>query len=342
MKALSSSVWLALAGAVAASSPVAADSISDYYKGKTVTVVVGFSAGGGADLWARFFARHIGNHIPGKPNVIVQNMTGGSGFRAINYVYGQAPQDGTRLLLPSVAISTAKALGTPNVSWDTLKFNWLGNLTRDAQSCVASARSGIRSIREATTRQIIFGSDGAGNSTGQHPKVLAALFGYKLKIVTGYQGTAQVRVAMEAGEVEAVCSLWASSALGPQRADMDSGKLVPIVQMGSTKHAIFGAAPTVYELTGNKADIQLMKFIFGPGEISRPIGVGPGVPADRVAALRAAFWAAANAPELKADAAKTRLVVDPMDWKETVAAYRDVVDVPESVVARGKELIGRR
>jgi tripartite-type tricarboxylate transporter receptor subunit TctC len=342
MKTLSTALRLSLAGLVAAASPAAAaDDIADYYKGRTVTVVVGYSAGGGADLWARFFSRHIGNHIPGKPNVIVQNLTGGSGFRAISYVYGVGPQDGTHILLPTVAISTAKALGMPNVDWDTLKLNWLGNLTKDAQSCVASGRSGIRSIREAAKRQIIFGSDGASNSTGQHPKVLSRLFDYKVKIVTGYGGTSQVRLAMETGEVEAVCSLWASSALGPQRGDMESGKLVPIVQMGSSKHAIFGAAPTVYELTESKEDRMLMRFVFGPGEISRPYGVGPGVSADRVAALRAAFWAAANSPELKADAAKNRLFVNPMDWKETVAAFRAVLDVPETVVARAREMIGR-
>src|SRR4029078_744257 len=113
--------------------PAAADPVSDFYRGKTVSLIVGYSAGGRADLWARFIARHLGRHIPGNPNVIVQNMPGGSGLAAVNYVYNAVPQHGTRLILPSVIVPTAAAMGMPNVRWDTLKFNWLGNLVRDAQ-----------------------------------------------------------------------------------------------------------------------------------------------------------------------------------------------------------------
>jgi tripartite-type tricarboxylate transporter receptor subunit TctC len=312
--------------------PAAADPVADFYKGKTVSLIIGYSAGGGADLWARFIARHLGRHIPGNPSVIVQNMPGGSGLAAVNHVYNTVPQDGMRIILPS-------AMGMPNVRWDTLKFKWLGNLARDAQSCVASGRSGIKSIADAREREIIFGSDGATNTTGQHPRLLATLFGYRLKIITGYTGTGQIRLAMESGEVEAVCSVWASSLLGPQRADVDSGRLVPIVQMGTKKHPIFGNAPMIYDLTPSKQDLQLMKFVFSPAEISRPLAVGPDTPADRVAALRDAFWAMAHSPELKADAEKQQLVVDPMDWKETEAALRDALALPEDVVARAREMM---
>jgi tripartite-type tricarboxylate transporter receptor subunit TctC len=321
------------------SAPAAADSVADFYKGKTVFIVVGYSAGGGADLWARFIARHLGNHIPGRPNVIVQNMPGGSGLTSVNHVYNIVPQDGTRIILPTVTVPTAAAMGMTNVRFDTLKFKWLGNVARDAQSCVASGRSGVKSIAEAKTRDIVLGSDGATNSTSQHPRLLAALLGYKLKIITGYPGTAQVRLAMEAGEVEGVCSMWASSLLGPQRADVDSGKLVPIVQMGSKKLPIFGNSPTVYELTQNEQDLQVMRFVFGPGEISRPLAVGPGTPPDRVAALRDAIWEMAHSPELKADADKQQLVIDPMDWKETEAAFREVLAIPENVVARARQML---
>ena len=319
--------------------PAAADSVADFYKGKTVYIVIGYSAGGGADLWARFVARHLGNHIPGKPSVIVQNMPGGSGLTSVNHVYNIVPQDGTRIIMPTVTVPTAAAMGMTNVNFETLKFKWLGNVARDAQSCVASDRSGVKSIAEASKREIVLGSDGATNSTSQHPRLLAALLGYKLKIITGYPGTAQVRLAMEAGEVEGVCSMWASSLLGPQRADVDSGKLIPIVQMGSKKLPIFANAPMVYELTQNQQDLQLMRFVFGPGEISRPLAVGPGTPPDRVAALRDAVWAMAHSPELKADADKQKLVVDPMDWKETEAAFREVLSIPENVVARAREML---
>jgi tripartite-type tricarboxylate transporter receptor subunit TctC len=282
-------------------------------------------------------ARHLGRHIPGKPNVIVQNMPGGSGFRAINHVYAVAPQDGTSIILPSVSAPTAKALGRTNVRWDTLKFRWLGNLTRDAQGCMASGKSGVTSIVEAKKRLLIVGSDGESNSTAQHPRLLSHLFDYKIKMVTGYRGTSKVRLAMEGGEVEAVCSIWASSAMGPQRADVESGRLVPIVQMGTKKHAIFGKAPLVYELTQDEDTLKLMRFVFGPGEISRPFAVGPGVPEARVAALRKAFWDAATSPELRTDAKKRNLIVDPMGWEETEAALRAALDVSPEVIARARK-----
>jgi tripartite-type tricarboxylate transporter receptor subunit TctC len=331
---------VAFAGMTIVAHPAGADPVADFYKGKTVSVVVGFAAGGGADLWGRFFAKHIGNFIPGKPNVIVQNLTGASGFAAVNSVYNVGPHDGTRILMPTVSAPTAKALGYPNVRWDTLKFQWLGNLVKDAPACVASGRSGIKSITEAKTRQIIFGSDGASNSTSGHPRTLAALLGYKIKIIVGYSGTSRVRLAMDKGEVDAVCSFWASSALGPQRADMDSGKLVPIVQMGEAKYPIFGNAPTAYSLARNQEDLQVMHFVFGPSEISRPAGVSPKVPHDRVEALRKAFWDAANSDEMKADAKKLHLVIGPVGWKETTEAFRKLLDVPPSVVERARTILG--
>jgi len=342
MKPLKNSAALAaIAGAIAVAPPAAADPIADFYSKKNVTIIVGYSAGGGADLWARFLARHLGKHIPGKPNVIVQNMPGGSGFRAINHVYAVAPQDGTRLILPSVSAPTAAALGKKGVRWDTLKFRWLGNLTRDAQSCMASGKSGVKSIADAKKHVLIIGSDGESNTTAQHPRMLNKLFGYKIKMVTGYRGTAKVRLAMEKGEVEAVCSIWASSAMGPQRGDVEAGRLVPIVQMGTKKQAIFGNAPLVYDLTRDKEVLQVMRFIFGPSEISRPFAVGPGTPEARVAALRASFWAAATSPELRVDAKKRHLFVNPMGWQETEAAFREMLNVTPAVIARAKKAISK-
>jgi tripartite-type tricarboxylate transporter receptor subunit TctC len=331
----------AFAATIALAQGAAADSVADFYKNHTINIVVGYPPGGGADLWARFFAPHFSKHIPGKPNVIVQNMPGGSGFRAINYVYAVGPQDGTNLILPSVSAPTAKALGAKGVRWDTLKFRWLGNLARDAQACMASGRSGIKSIVEGTKRELIVGSVGESNTTAQHPRLLHNLLGYKLKLITGYNGTAPIRIAMERGEVDVVCSIWASSALGPQRGDIESGSLVPIVQMGTKKAPIFGSAPLVYDLTRDETALKIMRFTFAPAEISRPFAVGPQVPEDRVAALRAAFWAAANSPELRADAEKKKMVIDPMDWKETEAGFRAALDVTPEIVERAKKAIAQ-
>jgi tripartite-type tricarboxylate transporter receptor subunit TctC len=204
---------------------------------------------------------------------------------------------------------------------------------------MASGRSGIKSILDGKTRELIVGSVGVSNTTAQHPRLLHNLFGYKIRLVTGYSGTAKVRLAMEHGEVDVVCSIWATSAMGPQRGDVESGRLVPIVQMGSKKAAIFGNAPLVYDLTKDATALKVMRFMFGPAEISRPYGVGPNVPKDRVAALRKAFWDAANSAELRDDAKKRHLIVDPMDWQETEAAFRAVLDVSPEIIARATRAI---
>jgi tripartite-type tricarboxylate transporter receptor subunit TctC len=284
-------------------------------------------------------ARHIGRYIPGEPNVIVNNMPGAGGFRAVNYVYTVAPKDGTVMILPTTSAISAPKMGIPNVRWDTFKFQWIGNLTRDVSGCVASGKSGIKTIREAKSRQIIFGADGQDDPASHQPRLLQKLLGYKTKIIMGYKGTGPAYMALEIGEIDARCSVWASQAMGSKKADFESGKLVPIMQTGSKKAAIFGDAPMIYELARNDDDLKLMRFLFGGMEISRPFAVPPGVPAERVAALREAFWKAAHSDHLLAEAKRLKLIIDPMTGKETEAALRASLDVSADVVERAKPLI---
>jgi tripartite-type tricarboxylate transporter receptor subunit TctC len=339
MRPFAVAACIAAAGVLGFAPAASADAVADFYKGKNVTVVVGYAAGGGADLWGRFFARHIGRYIPGQPNVIVQNMPGSGGFRSVNYVYNVAPKDGTVLILPTTSAISAPKMGIPNVRWDTFKFQWIGNLTRDVSGCAASGRSGIKSIREATKRLIIFGADGQDDPASHQPRLLQKLLGYKTKIVMGYKGTGPAFMALEIGEIDARCSVWASQAMGNKRADFESGKLVPIMQTGSKKAAIFGDAPLIYELARNDDDLRVMRFLFGAIEISRPFATPPGVPADRLAALRAAFWKAAKSDHLLAEAKRLQLVIDPMTGEETEAALRASIDMPADVVKRAKAMI---
>jgi len=329
----------ALACAVALAHPAAADEIADFYKGKNVSIVVGYAAGGGADLWSRFMARHLGEFLPGKPNVIVRNMPGAGGFSAVNYVYNVGAQDGTSIILPTTSAIAAPAMGIPNVRWDTFKFHWIGNLTQDVSGCVASGKSGVKSIRDATSREIIFGADGTDDPASHQPRALRNLLGYKTKIIAGYKGTGPAFMALEIGEIDARCSVWASQAAGAKKADIESGKLVPIMQTGSKKHPIFGDAPMIYDLARNEDDLKLLKFLFGPIAISRPFAAPPGVPAARVAALRDAFWKAAHSEKLKAEGEKLKLIIDPMTGEDTEAALRASLDVPQDIVARAKQLI---
>jgi tripartite-type tricarboxylate transporter receptor subunit TctC len=332
----------AAAAALAIATAAATPADAQFYKDKTVTVVVGYTAGGGADVFGRLLARHLGDHLPGKPTVIVQNMPGAGGFKAVNNVYNTDPQDGTRIVMTSSSHPTAPKMGNKGARWDFFRFRWLGNLTRDVAGCVASGRSGIRSIEEAKTREIIFGASGKSAPSAQQPQAMGAVLGYKTRVIAGYKGTAGSRLAMEKGEIDATCAFWASLILGPQKQDVASGKLVPIVQLSAKGHPAFGAAPKVYDLARTEEDRQVLHFIYGATEISRPFAAPPRTPEARVVELRKAFWAAVTSPGLKADAERQKLILEPMDWKDTEAAFRSFLDVPQKVIDRAKQVLGQK
>jgi tripartite-type tricarboxylate transporter receptor subunit TctC len=330
---------VALAGALAMAPPAGADAVADFYKDRTVTITIGFAPGGGADTFARFLSRHLAAHLPGKPNVIIQHMPGAGGLTALNHIYNTGPADGSRTILTSPSHTLAQVISGKNVRYDLLKMSVIGTLTQDTSSCAASGRSGIKTILEGRKREIIVGATGPNSSAAQQSWLLANLLGLKVKVVTGYRGTGPIRLAMETGEVEVVCAFWASQALGRQKADVESGKLVPIVQMGSKPHPALGKAPVAYDLAKSDEDRRLMRVILGTTELSRPFLAPPGVPAGRVAALRTAFWAAVNAPDAQADAKRMRIIVDPLGWKETVAGLRESLGAPKAVVERAKKAI---
>ena len=314
-----------------------ADAVRDFYKDKTVSLVIGFGAGGGADEFANYLARHLARFIPGRPTVIVQNMPGAGGLTALGSLYNAGPFDGTRIMLTSPSHTLAQIVGSKSVRYDILKMNVLGTLTQDTQACAASGRSGFRSITEASSKELIVGATGASSTAAQHARLLANLLGYKLRIIIGYQGTAQMRLAMETGETSAACALWASQALGAQKQDYESGKLVPIVQMGSKPHPVFGKAPVAYDLAKNDEQRRVMRIVFGTTELSRPLVAPPNVPAERVAALRDAFWKALRSPEAIADAKRVKLIIDPLDWQKTTDELREIMTMPTAIVDRARK-----
>jgi len=320
--------------ATAFSGAASADAVADFYKGKNVSIVIGYAPGGGADLFGRFMARHLGKFIPGQPNIIVQNMPGAGGLNAVNHVYNVARKDGSIITTMTSTLAIDPFLGNKKARWDTLKFNWIGSLTKDPPGCLASARSGVKSIKEAREKQIIFGGSGPSALSSQHPTAMRNIFGLKIKVVTGYTGTASIRQAMETGEADAGCSIYASQAMGQLKGDIEAGRLVPIVQMGSKKHPIFGDAPLVYDLARNDEERRLARFVYGLAELSRPVAVPPGVPAERVEALRNAFQQMVQSPEVAADAARLNIIIDPMNAKETAEVFREVLSTPREIVER--------
>ena len=329
----------ALSTAFALAQPASAGAVADFYAKQNLTIVVGFSPGGGGDTFARFFARHLGKHIEGKPNIVVQNMPGAGGIKALNHFYNVGAQDGSRTILTSPSHTLGQLLSKPNIRYDINKLKWIGTLTQDTPSCAASGRSGFTSIEQAKNRELIVGGTGPSSSTTQHALLLANMLGYKIKIVTGYRGTAKVWLAMKKDEVQAVCTFWASSATGNQAGDVASGEMVPIVQMGRKPHPAFGKAPLAYDLARNDDERAIMRAIFGVSELSRPYAAAPGIPQDRLAALRKGFWAAVNSPELQADARRLKLTVDPLNAEDTIAGFTQILNTPKYLIARAKKLI---
>lgn len=319
---------------VSAGTAALADEVSDFYAGKQVKIIVGFGVGGGADTYARLVGRHLGEHIPAKPAIIVQNMPGGGGLIATNHLYNVAAQDGTVIMLMQAALILEPQMSNKNARWDPRKLNWLGNLTRDFIGCVASGRSGLKSIKEAAQREIIFGATGVSAPSATHPYALNSVLGYKTKVIAGYKGTANVWLAMQRGEVEAACAFWASQGAVQAKRELDSGAFVPIAQMGTQKHPIFKDAPLVENLARNEEEKAVLKVIFAPNEISRPFAAPPNVPLTRVKALQKAFWQAATSQALKADAKKLGLFVEPMSAEATTAAFNDMVSMPATIYDR--------
>ena len=340
MRALVVTTVLAAASALAIA-PLAANAqdAENFYKGKSISIYVGYAPGGGSDLWARFIARHYGRHLPGEPSVIVQNMPGAGGFAAMNHVYNAAPKDGTHLILPSTSAFTPPAMGTANVRWDTLKLQWIGNMTQDTSSCVASGQSGFKSMTDVKSRPMIFGADGTDDSAAHHPRFMSKLFGFNFKIVAGYKGTGPAMLALDRGEIDARCAMWASLALTSRKEDIATGKVVPIMQVGSRPHPVFGKTPMMLDFARNDEERQIINFLFGTIDISRPLAVAPEVPADRVAVLRAGFMKAVRSSEMKADADRAKFEINPLDGIQTQAAMVKALTVSKHIIDRSKALL---
>jgi tripartite-type tricarboxylate transporter receptor subunit TctC len=330
----------ALGLALAPMQPASAETAAEFYAKQNLTIIVGFSPGGGGDTFARFFAHHLSNHMAGNPSVIVQNMPGAGGIKALNYLYNAGAKEGSKTMLTSPTHTLAQLLDKPNIRFDLKKMSWIGTLTQDSPSCAASGQSGFKSITETKDREIIMGSTGPSSSTSQHPLLLANMLGYKIRIVSGYRGTARVWLAMKKNEVQSMCTFWASIAMGSRADDVKSGEMVRIIQMGRKKHPAFGNAPWAYDLARNADERAIMRAIFGVSELSRPFGTPPGVPEDRLNALRKGFWAAVTSPELQADAKRLKLTVDPLNAGDTVAALQEIFDTPKHLIANAKKLIG--
>jgi tripartite-type tricarboxylate transporter receptor subunit TctC len=328
--------------AVLSTAPASADPVADFYRGKTIGITIPTSPGGDYDRRARIIARHMGKHIAGHPTIVANNMPGGGGIVAANWLANIAPKDGSAMLMITQNLPVVQAIGVGGIRFDVRRFNWLGLTTDTPNTVVAWHTSGVRSIKDVMERELVIGSTGVGSGSYYYAASMNALIGTKFKIVTGYPGGNDINLAMERGEVGGRgSSSWESwKSTRPQW--LKDRLIVILVQVGLKRHPELADVPLMLELARNEDDRRVLTFISADTAISRPLVTAPGVPAERVAALRRALDATMKDPSLLADADKSGMDITAATGEEAQRIAADIVDAPAAIVKRAKALIESR
>lgn len=308
-----------------------AQSAEEFYKSKMLTLVIGFAAGdGGYDVTSRLFGRHMVNHLPGKPNLLPLNMPGAGGRNAATHVYNIAPKDGSVIATIEQSLPLQQALGE-KFQFDVTKFNWVGNMIAGTNVLLAWHASGVKSIADAKAREVTIGATGSGSS--QQPKLMNLLIGTKFKIVSGYQGGGQINLAMERGEVDGRTNTWTSvKSVTPDW--IPDKKINVLAQIGLEKADDLPDVPLMMDLGATPEDRTLLKLLSTSATIGRSLATTPGAPADRVAALRAAFDATAKDPAFLADAQKAKLEFNTMSGAQLERIVADIIATPKDLTTK--------
>jgi tripartite-type tricarboxylate transporter receptor subunit TctC len=327
----------ALAALAIAAAQARADSVEDFYRGKTITLAIGYSTGGGYDLYGRLLARHLGKHIPGQPTIIPQNREGAGSLRATIYIYNAAPKDGTVIGTFSRSMAVAPLLN--DAPFDASKLTWLGSISTDVNVCMTWGPSPVKTWNDMLTKNFTMGGLGAGADPDIFALMFKNVFGAKLKLVSGYPGTNDVALAMERGEVDGMCGLsW--STVKTRHADWIAGKKVNIpVQAGLHKEADIPDVPGVMDLVKGEEQKQIVRLILASQEMARPFAAPPGIPEDRKHALIAAFDATMKDPEFLAEAAKMKADVNPVSAAAIEELVNDIYKTPKDIVSKAAKAI---
>jgi len=317
--------------------PASAQSVAEFYRGRNVTLVIGFSVGGGYDLYGRLLARHLGKHIPGQPSIVPQNREGAGSERATLYLYNAAPKDGSVIGTFSRSMAVAPLLaGAP---FDATKLSWLGSISSDVSVCMTWHTSPIKTFDDMLAKPFTVGGLGKEADPDIFAMVLRNMFGAKLKLVSGYPGTNDATLAMERGEVNGVCGISWSTAKARHADWMKSGKVNMPVQFGLRKEPDIADIPAVTDLAKGDEQRQMIRLILAGQAMARPYAAPPGIPHDRREALIAAFDATMKDPEFLSDAEKLQADVSPVSADEIEKLLAAVYATPKDIVAKAAKAI---
>lgn len=308
------------------------------FKGKTITITIGYSPGGAYDLLGRLMSRHLGKHIPGNPGVVVQNMPGAASLVATNWLYNVAPKDGTALGVVSQTVAMEEVLKNKGARYKTAEFNWIGRMNTDNVIHVVWHTSKATTLSGARSQMIPTASTGPGSPSETFPKLLNAVAGTKFKAIRGYSGASAGLLAMERGEVDGALTTW-STMKSAWQSQMDDKKALVIIQFLSKRAPELPDVPAVVEFAENEDDRQLLLFASESGDIGRALIAPPGVPGDRLKALRDAFHASMNDPALRAEATKARYDLAPASADELARLAANTLATPARIVERLEKIL---
>lgn len=317
----------------------AANGVEDFYRGRTLTVLISYSVGGGYDLYARLLAHYLGRHIPGNPNVVPQNMPGAGGLRAANYLFSAAPKDGSMIGTFSRSIPTMPLVTPQDAHFDGRKFSWIGSMSSDTSLCLTGAKSKVKTFHDMLTMPVVMGGQFAAADSDIYAHLYKNMFGAKIKLVSGYPGTNDITLAMERGEVDGICGLsWGT--LKVAHPDWIKNKSVNLlVQAALQKDPELQDVPLALDLIDDPQKKQILYINFAPQQIGRSFAAPPGIPADRKAALGKAFDETLKDPALVAEAAKEKMDIAPMNGREVGELLDKLYAIPPDVIAKASKAI---
>ena len=318
-----------------------AQSPTAFYSGKNVELYIGYSAGGGYDVYARLLARHMGRFIPGNPTIVAKNMPGAGSLLLANWLYNVAPKDGSVLGTIGRGTGFDPLLGSTKAQFDAARFNWVGSMNDEVSVCVAWHTSGVTTLEQLKQKELTVGGTGPAADTDQFPKVLNAVIGTKFRLVPGYPGGNDIDLAMERGEVMGRCGWSWSSVVATHQSWIDEKKINVLVQLSLSKHRDLPDVPLVMDFARNDAEKQIFKLVFARQPMGRPFLAPPGIPAERVAVLRKAFMDTMKDRDFLAEAEKMKLEINPVAGEAVQEIVGDVYGVPKSVAAAVANIVNR-
>jgi len=321
------------------SSVASAQTPEEFFKGKTITIVVGHEVGTGFDVYSRVLIRHMPRHIPGNPSMVVQNMLGASGVTAANWLYNIAPRDGTAMATYAQTVPLEPMFGNNQARYDPARYIWIGNMESSIAVCGVHRNSGVTQFSDLQKREIVMGATGPTGPLVKSALAVKNLLDAKIRVITGYKGSADVKLAMSRGEVQGICGLPWSTVKSFWRQELETGEFRAILQLSGDRSADIPPMPHYSEFIKSEETRQLFGILFGVQALGRTYSTPPDVPAERIEVLRAAFMKTMADPEFLADAQKTGIDIMPMDGASVQKLWAEYASTPAPLVEKAKVMV---